>query len=152
MKRLIIILIALTTCNNINAQTENPDYDHKLAETMGADDYGMKTYFFVMLKTGTAVIENRQLRDSLFAGHLSNISRMEEEGKLVVAGPLGDNEKSYRGIYIFNVPSRKEVEELLITDPAISSKLLDAELYEWYGSAALGEYLKVHKKIAKILF
>jgi uncharacterized protein YciI len=73
-------------------------------------------------------------------------------GKLVIAGPFGDNEKSYRGIFIFNVKTKAEATELLSTDPAVKAKILDAELYEWYGSAAISEYLKVHDKIAKEKF
>jgi uncharacterized protein YciI len=152
MKQIILIIIAVTICINLNAQKDNPDYDPQLAKAMGADEYGMKSYVFVMLKTGTAVIDSKELRDSLFMGHLSNINRMEDSGELVIAGPIGDNDKSYRGIYIFDVPTIEAVQELLKTDPAISSNLLGAEFYEWYGSAALHEYLKVHKKIAKVLF
>jgi uncharacterized protein YciI len=70
-------------------------------------------------------------------------------GKLVIAGPFEDNEKSYRGIFILNVKTINEAKELLQTDPAIQSKVLDAELYEWYGSAALGEYLKIQKNITR---
>jgi len=39
---------------------------------------------------------------------------------------------------------------LVMTDPAIKANLLAAELYEWYGSAALAEYLPISDKIWKI--
>ncbi|WP_260392461.1 hypothetical protein [Empedobacter falsenii] len=36
-----------------------------------------------------------------FRGHLDNINRLVKEEKLVVAGPMGKNEKNYCGIFIF---------------------------------------------------
>jgi hypothetical protein len=48
-----------------------------------------------------------------------------------------------------NVTTIEEAKSLLETDPAIKEKLLEAELYRWYGSAALPVYLETHKKIQK---
>ena len=70
----------------------------------------------------------------------------------MVAGPLKKNEKTYRGIFILNVPTIEEAEQLLRTDAAIKSKLLEPEFYKWYGSAALSEYLAAHEKIWKAGF
>lgn len=133
------------------AQTQNPDYDADLAQELGADDYGMKSYILVMLKTGSrdAEITEKAVRDSLFAGHLGNIQRLVELDKLVVAGPLGRNDKTYRGIFILNTNSMEEAAELLQTDPAIKEKLLESELYAWYGSAALPVYLEASQKVGK---
>jgi uncharacterized protein YciI len=129
------------------AQTPNPEYDAKLAEKLGADAYGMKSYVLVILKTGSVVIEDKALRDSLFRGHLDNIGRLADLGKLVVAGPLGKNEQHYRGIFILNVTNLEEARQLLESDPVIREKVLDVDLFLWYGSAALPEYLKVHRLI-----
>ena len=141
-------VIFLSVC--LNAQTINPNFDSTLAKSLGADDYGMKSYIFVMLKTGNNIIEDKSIRDSLFAGHLGNIGRLAEERKLIVAGPLGKNDKTYRGIFILNVTTFEEAESLLKTDPAIKENLLEPELYKWYGSAALPEYLETSDKIWKI--
>jgi len=130
-------------------QNINPGYDSLLAKKLGADDYGMKVYILVILKTGSNEINDEVLLDSLFAGHFANMNRMAGEGKLVVAGPLGENDELYRGIFILNVTTFEEANKLLQTDPAIKSKLFDTNLYEWYGSAALSEYLKIHDKIEK---
>ncbi len=129
--------------------TTNPNYDPVLAEQLGADDYGMKSYILVLLKTGSNPGTNPDLVQSSFRGHMANIGRLVDEGKLVVAGPLGKNENSYRGIFILDVSTTEEAEELLQTDPAIKSGLLDADLYPWYGSAALPEYLPASDKIWK---
>jgi uncharacterized protein YciI len=152
MKKVMLLALMVVLFLQVNAQSVNSAYDSTLAKKLGADDYGMKSYVFVILKSGTSTTVNPELRDSIFRGHLNNISRLAGMGKLVIAGPLGDNDKSYRGIFIFNVSTIAEAKELLMTDPAVKAKLLDAELYEWYGSAAISEYLKVHDKIAKKKF
>lgn len=55
-------------------------------------------------------------------------------------------------IFILNLKSNSEAKELLQTDTAIKAKVLDAELFEWYGSAAISEYLKLQKRITKKQF
>ncbi len=147
MKKIIIIFLLLASYSTF-AQ-ENPTYNKQLADSLGADEYGMKSYFWVILKTGTNNVEDKEKRNTLFRGHMDNITRLAKEGKLIVAGPLGKNDKQYRGIFIFNVKTKEEVEKLLSTDPTIKEKVFDVEIYEWYGSAALPEYLKVHSKIEK---
>lgn len=130
--------------------TKNPSYNKELADKLGGDDYGMKSYFFVILKTGTNTTTDKEFISESFRGHLDNINRLVEEGKLIVAGPLGKNENNYRGIFILNnIKSIEEAVELLLTDPAIKNRLLDYEIFTWYGSAALPEYLPFSDKIWK---
>jgi uncharacterized protein YciI len=142
----ILLLLLLTS---VNAQTDPPKYNKQLADSLGADDYGMKRYILVMLKTGEAKIKDKKVVDSLFAGHMKNISRLAEIGKLVVAGPLKKNDKNYRGIFILNVTTLEEANALLETDPAIKANLLSSDLFQWYGSAALALYLKFHDNVKK---
>ncbi|MEX0646565.1 MAG: YciI family protein [Balneolaceae bacterium] len=148
---ILAVLILCVISASLSAQNLNPDYDAELAEELGADDYGMKSYIFVILKTGSndGEIKDQAVRDSLFAGHLNNIRRLAEEEKLLVAGPFGRNENSYRGLFILNTESLEEAGEILETDPAVKEKLLEAELYAWYGSAALPVYLEAAGKIGK---
>jgi uncharacterized protein YciI len=146
------MVLAILISGLLNAQSTNPKYDKALADSFGADDYGMKMYVLVLLKTGAVNIEDKKTTDSLFAGHLQNIGRLANEGRLVVAGPLQKNEKGYRGIFILNVKTIEEAKLLLETDPAIKAKLLDSELYGWYGSAALPAYLPVSEKVGRLSF
>lgn len=134
------------------SQSGNPVYNKALADSLGADEYGMKMYVLVILKTGPNTSVSKEVSDSLFKGHLANIGRLATEKKLVVAGPLQKNDKNYRGIFILNVKTKSEAEALLATDPAVKEKLLDAEIYPWYGSAALPVYLKTHEQIQKTNF
>ena len=149
MKYLLIVFSFFFLVEFTTAQTVNPDYDSTLANKLGADDYGMKSYVFVILKTGTNTTTDKAFIDSCFSGHMANIIRLVNEGKLIVAGPFEKNDNSYRGIFIFDVSTIEEAQTLVETDPAINSKLLEADLYSWYGSAALPEYLETSLKIGK---
>lgn len=131
------------------AQTTNPNYDKALADSLGADEYGMKSYVFVILKTGSAQLDDKEQVSMLFRGHLENINRLVEQKKLIVAGPFGKNEHNYRGLFIFDSKDKAEVEAMLETDPAIKEKLLEAELFDWYGSAALPTYLEASNRVTR---
>lgn len=147
--RNVISFILLLTALQLFAQKQNPNYDAELAKSFGADDYGMKNYVLVILKTGSAVIDNKEKRDSLFAGHMANINRLVDEKKLIVAGPFGKNELKYRGLFIFDVTSIDEARKLVSSDPTVVAGIFDFELIPWYGSAALKEYLKTAEIISK---
>jgi len=149
MKTCIAFLLFLAVSFLAAAQEPSHEYDSTLARQLGADDYGMKSYVLVILKTGTADIQDKALRDSLFLGHFANMRRLAEEKKLVVAGPIAANERDYRGIFIFDVETAEEAEQLLKGDPTVVAGIFDAELYPWYGSAALPVYLETARKITR---
>ncbi|CAN5461067.1 hypothetical protein BH10BAC2_BH10BAC2_25930 [soil metagenome] len=150
--RTIIMLFVCTSSLHANAQSANTAYDKALADSLGADEYGMKMYVLVMLKTGTNTTERKTATDSLFAGHMKNIGHLVEMKKLVVAGPLEKNDKNYRGIFILNVNTLDDAKALINTDPAVKAKLLEADMFLWYGSAALPIYLPYHDKVQKTKF
>lgn len=140
-----------TTVKDTN--NANPNYDKALAQKLGADDYGMKAYILVILKTGTNQTSDKNVISESFKGHMANINRLVDEGKLIVAGPMGKNDKTYRGIFILkNIATLEEAKEILQTDPAVKAGLLDVELYNWYGSAALPEYLPFSDKVWKVQY
>ncbi|MCD6017645.1 MAG: YCII-related protein [Bacteroidetes bacterium] len=147
MKKLILLLsIGLVT--PALAQTQKSTYDSTLAKKLRADDYGMKTYVFVLLKTGSNTSTDKAAKDKAFEGHMKNIQWMADNGKLAVAGPFekgGNN----RGIFILNVTSFDEAKKLLEGDAAIKEKYLEPEMTMWYGSAALMETPEIHKKLQK---
>lgn len=150
MKLLIISFSLLFLINhNVFSQTINADYDKALADSLGADENGMKSYVLVILKTGSVIIEDKDHKARLFRGHMDNINLLVKEKKLFVAGPFGKNDLTYRGLFILNVKTIEEAKALCETDPAIKEGIFDVELIPWYGSAALGEYIKVSEKITK---
>lgn len=143
----------LCICNSVVAQqANNPAYDSVLAKKLGADQYGMKQYVMVILTTGKADIKEKAVKDSLFAGHMKNINRLADEGRLVVAGPFGKNDINYRGVFIFNTASVDETRTMVDTDPAVKAGIFDAVYIPWYCSAGLMQVNEIHKKVAKVLF
>ena len=132
------------------AAPAKPSYDAELAKKLGADERGMRTYVLCILKTGPkdAEIQGKE-RSEIFAGHFANISRLAEEGELAVAGPFGENDKSYRGLYIFNVATIGEAATLVALDPAVKAGVFVADLTPWYGSAAMMVVTDTHRKLVK---
>lgn len=150
MKSLLFISTSLILTFSSMGQTTNPNLDTTLAKSLGADDYGMKIYILVILKTGDNKTTNKQFVDSYYTGHQANIGRLAEAKQLIVAGLFGKNNDDFRGLFILNVTSIVEANKVLETDPAIKANLLIADVYTWYGSAAIPEYLNKHNIIWKI--
>jgi uncharacterized protein len=152
MKKMFYIsLFLLCFFPAVKGQTANPDYDPELAKKLGADELGMKNYVLVILKTGTYNEQDSARRATLFAGHFKNINKLAVEGKLIVAGPLGKNSESYRGIFILDVSDFDEAAKLLNDDPTIKESVFEPLYFKWYGSAALPEYLPFEEKLRKTL-
>ncbi|CAD0223049.1 YciI family protein [Chryseobacterium sp. JV274] len=147
----------LTACLLISAlsfaqekKAEKLKYNQELATSLGADKYGMKPYTIVMLTTGDTKIEDKAKMSELMKGHMANIGKLADEGKIVVAGPfLEKNKENYRGMFIFNTKSKEEAEEWVKTDPAVQAGVFSYEIFPWYGSAALPLYLKHHDEVSK---
>ena len=72
---LSILLLADLTFGQINPIDDtlktNPKYDKILADKLGGDDYGMKSYFLVILKTGSNPI-SKVLQFLKFTSNYSN--------------------------------------------------------------------------------
>lgn len=131
---------------------QDASYDESLAKSLQADAYGMKTYVMAILLAGDRVQEySSEQRAEIQKGHMANINRLAEDGKLILAGPFIDG-KEKRGIFLFNVATKEEAEELTNTDPAIQAGVLKMNLIEWYASAALQLIPDTHKKIQKSSF
>lgn len=146
------LLLALSIVASANCQEKKQDFNETLAKSLHADEYGMKKYVFCLLKSGTNSTASADETKKAFEGHMANINRLANEGKLSVAGPFMKNDRNYRGIYVFNVESIEEAQKLVETDPAIQLKLLEAELTLWYTSAALQQTNDIHQTIAKTKF
>ena len=156
----LLFVVGFTSC--INEQVEEIhtsevdestiikplSYDSVLAQKYGADEYSMRQYVIAFLKEGPNREVDSATAHEIFVAHMNNIDRMAENGDLILAGPfLGQDD--LRGLYIFNVKTIEEAEELTNTDPAIKSGYLEMELREWYGSAGLMGLNDVHKQVQK---
>jgi uncharacterized protein len=93
-------------------------------------------YWFVMLTKGTNRLQDSVTAAKIQEGHMANINRLYNEGKLKVAGPFGDD-GDWLGIFIFDsvtdgCKTKEDVEELLKTDPAVAAGRLSYEIHPWW--------------------
>ena len=129
MKKLLVVsLVSILSFNMAEAQSKNRP-----------DPSQMSTYVVGLLYKGPAwTAEKTPETESLQAGHMANINKMAEMGKLMAAGPMGDTGQ-LRGIFIFRADSIAEVKPLAEADPAIQAGRLKIEYRTWWGQKGIGE-------------
>jgi uncharacterized protein len=107
------------------------------ADEKTGPQYEMRYYVLGLLRRGpNSGSGTKEEAEKIQAGHMANIRKMAEAGKLLVAGPIGDD-GDLRGIFIFDAKSPDEVRALAAEDPAIQSGRLVLELHPWYAAAGL---------------
>lgn len=106
-----------------------------LAQEKKAEDkpaqYEMKQYWMVFLKRGPNRGQDSVTAAKIQEGHMANIGRLASLGKILVAGPFGDD-GDLRGIFIMDCKDEAEVRELCSTDPAVESGRLALEIHPWW--------------------
>lgn len=152
-RQLLLALAAASFCMVAPCSAEEtveiqPSFNAELARATGADDYGMRRYVFVLLRSGPKPMAAGPERDEVFRGHFANMKRLVDDGKLVLAGPF-DGVEGWRGLFVFAVADIEEARRLTATDPAIASGELVAEYHRYYGSAALMQVNALHGRLAR---
>jgi uncharacterized protein len=99
----------------------------------------IKQFWFVMLLKGPNRNQDSITAAKIQEGHMANITRLYNEGKLKVAGPFGDN-GNWSGIFIFDASAigcqtKEELEQILKTDPAVAAGRLICDIRPWYTMA-----------------
>lgn len=149
MKSNLFIVLFVMAFAVFPAIAQTDTYDPELALKLKADDIGMKKYVMAFLYSGDRVSEySNEERAEIQKGHMTNITKLSDMGKLILAGPFFGHE-SMRGIFIFDVESKEEAETLTNSDPAVKAGVLKMELREWYGSAAVMMVPGIHAKLQK---
>jgi uncharacterized protein YciI len=65
--------------------------------------------------------------------HLAHLGQLAKSGKLMVAGPLGDQpDPRLRGLEVFRAGSLEEAKRLAEEDPAVKAGRLEAVVMTWY--------------------
>lgn len=83
--------------------------------------------------TAVETDETRRMQEA----HLANFQKLGEAGKLIVAGPFGDN-GDLRGMLIFKLESVDEARKLMDADPTLKAGRLTLDLHPWFAAAGLG--------------
>lgn len=104
-------------------------------------DGEMKQYWFVMLSRGPRRGETISPERSaeLQAGHMAHMGEQHAAGRLVLAGPFGDD-GDWRGIQIYDAGNKEQVEAICAEDPAVKAGRLACSVHPWWG--AVGTTLK----------
>lgn len=104
---------------------------------VGPGGYEMTTYYVGLLYRGSSwSAENTPERQKLQEGHLANIQRLAQEGKLIVAGPFSDD-GDLRGMFLFQVGTLEEAQALVDTDPMVKAGRLRVELHPWFAAKGI---------------
>lgn len=98
--------------------------------------WAMRTYVLALIYRGPNRIEDEAKAKEMRKAHLASNARLNEEGKLILAGPFRDN-TDLRGIFLFDSESVEEVAEWCNGDPGIRSGWLRVELHPWYSARGI---------------
>ncbi|RAJ00334.1 uncharacterized protein YciI [Chitinophaga skermanii] len=99
-------------------------------DTSGNDPV-MKQYWLVLLKKGPHRDQPDEVIADIQAKHLANVDRLHAEGKIVVAGPMGDN-GDLRGIFILDCADSLEAATLVKQDEAVKTGRIIFEIKPWW--------------------
>ena len=119
--RLVIALIGIAGIVGVSFAQEKKVTEEK---------YEMKQYWMVFLKKGPHRDQDSVTAAKIQEGHLANINRLAEEGKILAAGPFGDDGDP-RGIFIMDCKDEEEARSLCATDPAVQAGRLTVEIRPW---------------------
>jgi uncharacterized protein YciI len=133
MKHLLIgLLFASATCMGLQAQSAPEPAPREFSMTEGDTTYVMRRYVMVMLYTGKKANKySKEEVAKIQEGHMANIGRLAEEGKLLVAGPM-DDDTDLQGIFILDCADVAEAKTLVDTDPAVKAGRLRPEYHPWW--------------------
>jgi uncharacterized protein YciI len=93
-----------------------------------------ESYQFVILQRPEHPREYPQDKlEEIQQAHLAHLGHLAESGKLLVAGPLGDQpDPRMRGLEIFRAGSLEEAKRLAGEDPAVKAGRLEVVVMTWY--------------------
>jgi uncharacterized protein YciI len=117
----LFVVIILGPLNLVVAQEREPEQKK----------YEMKQYWMVFLRTGPHRDQDSVTAVKIQEGHIANINRLAKLGKILVAGPFGDD-TDLRGIFIMDCKDESEAKELCSTDPAVKAGRLITEIHPWW--------------------
>ncbi|MEI8211489.1 MAG: YciI family protein [Planctomycetota bacterium] len=121
-------------------------FDPDMAKELHADERGMRMFVMAFLKSGPNRDQDKEVASQLQKAHMDNIGKLAREGKLILAGPFGDD-GDIRGIYVFDTDSVEVAKSWTETDPAIQAGRLTMELHPWYGSSAMVLVNDLHRRL-----
>lgn len=126
--RSFILLFLLATSAPTFAQD-------KSSKTMD-QQFEMKKYYMVFLKKGPNQDTSKSKTAELMKAHLAHLTKMYEEGKMSLAGPLLIDH-DIRGICVYHIDDMAEVRRLAESDPAVQAGRFVVEVLPWYSAKGM---------------
>ncbi len=92
-----------------------------------------ESYTLVLLRKGDAwTAEETPESAELQAQHLAHLGRLWKSGRIVIAGPFGEqDDESFRGLCLYRAPL-EEARKLAEADPAVQAGQLRVEAMTWW--------------------
>jgi len=146
MRTVVIIFLLFLLTGGVEGQNKQSAAKQK-QKTQDIEKQ-MKNYFMVILTKGPNRDQDSVTLAKLNDGHMSNIERLSNEGKLILAGPFLDD-GNMRGIFVFNVATKEEAVTLVESDPALKAGRFAYEIHPWMGPKKLISVLKKPNKKVK---
>ena len=137
---MLVLLLSARTGTGDTRKAEKRTAETGAAEKGAAEtgrtakqEVEMTTYYVGLLYKGPSwTAEATPDVQRIQEGHMANIRKMAESGKLALAGPFSDDGK-LRGMFVFRTGSMEEARALADADPAVKAGRLIVEFHPWFG-------------------
>lgn len=128
---LVILLLVSLTVTAQNVEKSESLQPETFEVQQGDSTVVMQKYFLVFLKEGPNRDQDKEQAMKIQEQHLAHLRKMGEEGKISLAGPMG-NEGEIRGIVVYNTATMEEAKRLAEEDPAVKAGRLIVEVLPWW--------------------
>lgn len=91
-------------------------------------------HYLVILRRGPSwTPEVTPAVERIQSEHMAHLNRMAESGKMVIAGPFGEQQDpTFRGMCLYKTETMEEARKLAEEDPAVKAGRLKVEIMAWY--------------------
>ena len=100
-------------------------------------EWAMRQYVVAFLYTGPNPVEDPEESKRMMKGHLANIQRLHDEGKIILAGPYL-SKTDLRGYFLFDTDDVEAAQAWCDSDPAIAAGVFRVDLHPWYSAKGIG--------------
>ena len=100
-------------------------------------EWAMRQYVVAFLYRGPNPVDDPEESKKMMKGHLANIQRLHDEGKIILAGPYL-SKTDLRGYFLFDTDSVEAAQTWCDTDPAIAAGAFRVDLHPWYSAKGIG--------------
>ena len=135
----IILLLAVATIffTGFNRKTSIADLSQPVSDTTPV--YEMKQYWLVFLYSGGVRSQDSVASARIQQAHMNNIERLAAEGKIIMAGPMGDK-GNLRGIFIMDGKDSTEIANHIKVGSASVTGRLRFEIRPWWTAKGKFEF------------